>query len=573
MWDRVIELLQRAILAVTIYSSERLNNWYKEKKEAFDKWWGVVGADEDPTEEMDRYLAKMDSAFFTDESRLHPEIREEIRELQQQGGLVGWLGPLVVKWQIGIGAIKSFVAGIQALRTQDVNEDLKPSLAPIDALLRAEMLNPQSQRYIDAIIKKWGLPESSLLVMRSAMKRLPQVNELLTLVNRKEISEAEAIRYMQREGFSQSDAELVMQLRFYYPSPSEWASLAGREAYESDQIAAFELDKGFDALDPKHYEKAGLTEEVARQYWVAHWSNVSPQQLFEMIQRKAHKPDGSIFTLDDVDSYVRLADINPFFGEALSEIAFRPYTRVDLRRMVEVGVLEPDDLPLAFEDLGYDPEKASNMATYTARLAARSERNLTKTQFVNMYELRQISRLQLAEYLQYIGYTESQAETISYLEQAKREDDRVRSFIRRGEYEYKRGMSSREEVNSFLVNEDLEPDQIGELFDEWDNEMIYEQALPSKDDLLGWYATDSDEQAFRQGMRALRYTNENIDKYISEDRALLSKTDLLRLLDQGAIDEQRAHDGLLALGYTEEDSTALIQPVLNRIERRKQRDE
>ena len=115
-----------------------------------------------------------------------------------------------------------------------------------------------------------------------------------------------------------------------------------------------------------------------------------------MIHRKAKKPDGSIFTTDDVKDYVRLADINPFWGDALTTIAYRPYTRVDLRRMIEVGVLQPADLPEAFEQLGYDPKKAKTMADYTDKLARRNERNLTKTQFTQMYELRQIDRIELA---------------------------------------------------------------------------------------------------------------------------------------------------------------------------------
>ena len=48
----------------------------------------------------------------------------------------------------------------------------------------------------------------------------------------------------------------------------------------------------------------------------------------------------------------------------------------------------------------------------------------------------------------------------------------------------------------------------------------------------------------------------------------LSKTDVLRLFDQGGIDEARARVALLDLGYTETDTDALMQPVIARIKRR-----
>ena len=75
-------------------------------------------------------------------------------------------------------------------------------------------------------------------------------------------------------------------------------------------------------------------------------------------------------------------------------------------------------------------------------------------------------------------------------------------------------------------------------------------------------------------MRSLRYTDANIDLYVqSEGEARLSKTDILRLLDQREIMEEKAITDLKALGYTPEDAMALIGPVLKRIARRDQREQ
>jgi hypothetical protein len=109
------------------------------------------------------------------------------------------------------------------------------------------------------------------------------------------------------------------------------------------------------------------------------------------------------------------------------------------------------------------------------------------------------------------------------------------------------------------------------MFNEWDNEKVYEQALPSKDDVLSWLGSGRiDETEFRGFMRALRFTDENIDIYAQADGATLSKTDVLRLYDQREIMEERALSALRDLGYEPADALALIGPVTRRIERRDQ---
>ena len=570
-WERAVNLIQRNAEALATFFARHIISLVLSKELASKEYLNPIGKTITADAKAEELLSTATAGVTSVRTRLHEEIREELEDAAKKGGIFGYLHWALITIAVFKGKVSAFMGGISALRAQAVNTDLKPSLAPIESLLRAEMLNPWATSFLDPIIEKWGLPKSSLDSMRSAMQQLPSMVDLMMLVNRKVIPESTAIAYMERQGISEVDAERLLQLRFYYPSPADWATLAGREAYEEDQIRSFGLDAGFENIDPSTYEKAGLTAETARQYWVAHWSNPSPQQLFEMIHRKAPKPDGTPFAATDVDDYVRLADINPFFGKALAHIAFRPLTRVDVRRMYADGVLDYDGILKSYTDLGYDQPEAKVMSDWTVKYTQRSERSLTRTQLEAMFELRQISRSQLAKQLELIGYPREQAETLSYLAAAKQEDKRLRSFIRRGEYEYKRSMATKAQVSSLLLDEGVEPDQLEDMFNEWDNEKVYEQALPSKDDVLSWLDSGRiDETEFRGFMRALRFTDENIDIYAQADGATLSKTDVLRLYDQREIMEERALSALRDLGYEPADALALIGPVTRRIERRDQ---
>jgi len=508
------------------------------------------------------------------EGPVNDKLRDELRELKALPWPVDILSVYIVWLRLKATRLQAWLSGVINIQTQDINQDLTPNVIDAGTLARFAQYYPGAESQVNSWLDRLGIPAEQQTFLKGAMRRWPDVVEILQMRNRKIIDDFDAQRIFSAHGFTEGDTNDLLELRHWYPSPTDWASLAGREAFEEDQIAAFELDKGFDQIDPATYERAGMTAETARWQWVAHWSNVSPQQLFEMIHRKAPKPGGGVFTTDDVDSYVRLADINPFFGDALEHIAFRPLTRVDVRRMRADGILEYKGVWDSYIELGYNEANATLMADWTEKYVARGERQLTRTQIEKMFELRQIKRAEMATMLEMIGYDTIEAETISLLNDAKLEEQRLRSFIRRTEYEYKRRMITKEGASSRLIDEDVQGDLIGELVEEWDNELVYEQALPSKDDLEGFRALpDFSDERFREGMRALRYTDANIDLYLSGGEAKLSKTDLLRLFDQEEITEERAQGGLLGLGYSRGDTTALLRPIMKRIDRRHKREQ
>jgi hypothetical protein len=561
--------IERGILAISVYFGDlvvkSIEGW-DERGKRFWRWYDSIG---EADSEANSLLTIATEGVTTTRTRLHEEIKEELRDAAAKGGFYGYLTWLIIFVSIQTGKIKAFMSGIQALRAQSVNEDLKPSLAPIEALLRAEMLNPNSTNFLDPIIAKWGLPQSSLDSYRAAMQQVPSLTELLVLRNRGAINNSQALDYMNQQGMNDEDASKVLELRLFYPGPADLVSLAGREAFEEDQIRDFELDKDFDKIPREVFDRAGVTPEVARWYWIAHWQNPSIQQFFEMVHRKAERKPGVPWTLDDVEIFARLSDINPTFVKGLTDIAYRPLTRVDVRRMYQDGILDYNGILKSYTDLGYNPADAKLMSDWTVKYTQRGERSLTKAQLESMFELRQLTRIQLASQLKLIGYPEDQASILSWLASAKREDERVRSFIRRGEFEYKRGLSSQEAVSSFLIDEDIEPDQIRELFDEWDNEKVYEQAFPSKEDVLSWFDSGRiDEEQLRGFLRALRFTDANIDLYVQTDGARFSKTDVLRLYDEQEVTEEKALSDLRAIGYSAEDAMALLGPVTRRIERR-----
>lgn len=104
--------------------------------------------------------------------------------------------------------------------------------------------------------------------------------------------------------------------------------------------------------------KQGFKKEFREHYWMSHWVLPSISQLNEMLYR------------DIIDSklwntYVRYNDLIPEMISKLEKIIYRPYTRVDIRRMWDIGVVTDEEVYENYLWLGYDEEHAARMTLWT----------------------------------------------------------------------------------------------------------------------------------------------------------------------------------------------------------------
>ena len=77
-------------------------------------------------------------------------------------------------------------------------------------------------------------------------------------------------------------------------------------------------------------------------------------QGFEMLHRR-------VIEDADLDLLLRALDVMPFWREKLKDISYNPLTRVDVRRMHRIGVLEEEGVFNAYLDVGYNEENAQLM--------------------------------------------------------------------------------------------------------------------------------------------------------------------------------------------------------------------
>jgi hypothetical protein len=156
----------------------------------------------------------------------------------------------------------------------------------------------------------------------------------------------------------------------------------------------------------------GLSDFWARKYWESHWFLPSVQQGYEMLQRQ-------VITPQELEILFRVGDIAPNWRDALLAISYNPITRVDIRRMHDIGVIGYDEMVTRYRDVGFSVENATLMADWTVQYNARGGdegttdlRKLTMGIILKGHRKGVISKSEATDQLIFIGFSKNDAEFI-----------------------------------------------------------------------------------------------------------------------------------------------------------------
>lgn len=171
---------------------------------------------------------------------------------------------------------------------------------------------------------------------------------------------------LRRIGIHPAYHALYKELAYQIPPVADIITMAVREAFTPEIAGRFGQYEGLPTQYVEWVGKKGLSREWAERYWAAHWSLPSPQQGFEMLQR-------GVINRDELALLLRALDIMPFWRDKLVQISFNPLTRVDIRRMYSLGVLNENEIHKAYQDIGYNSENAARLTTFTVKLTEQAK--------------------------------------------------------------------------------------------------------------------------------------------------------------------------------------------------------
>lgn len=329
---------------------------------------------------------------------------------------LAFLVPLITAQFIG-----SALEPVAEQLRQEIAEKTKQALIPPVDLLDGLIKGDISEARLREDFAQWGFTEERQNLLLSAFRSAPDASVAIRAWLRELIEENELDRTLFQNRMRPEDIALLKQVVFFIPPAQDLIRMAVREVFSPEIRERFGQDEDFPEEFATFARQQGISDEWARAYWAAHWALPSPAQGFEMLHRKVIEPA-------DLDVLLRALDVMPFWREKLTQIAFSPLTRVDLRRMHALGLLTDADLQLRYEAIGFAPADAELMVAFTVAFNFSEDElpdeleGLTRASILGMFEDGIVERGVTVELLTSMGIGADAAEL--FVEQRELEQDR-----------------------------------------------------------------------------------------------------------------------------------------------------
>jgi len=471
--------------------------------------------------------------FYRDLDGTPIEVRALInRALTEEGeaasAILGALGLTA-----GGAVIGSITASLLAPITYAVNRLIKPARpdpAAAWAMKWREALTPGT--YPDNL-RDLGWSREYAQAWGWVLQPRPDIATLLMLWRRGNVTLDFLHTELTRRGYSDVDITRLQQATEIIPGPAALVSMAVREAWRDDIAARWGYDADFPPEFAEWMRKQGDVDDWARKYWRAHWTLPGLTTVLEIL----HREDD--FTLDDLDTFLRVSDIPSAWRDYIKRIAYVPLTRVDTRRMYGLGVLSRDEVKRNYLDLGYNDLNAERMTEFTIRYETDEDREATKTDILSFYAVGALTATEAETWLQEIGYPSNLAQYLVARETMKAERKYVDEQVK-----YIKNMYIHQEIGVARAKTQLgalglAAGEINQLFDTWDIAREAKVERPSRATLDKLLKRDVIlESDYTSGLDAIGYQQKYVVWYLSS--VLLEKTEEARKEEEKARDEQEA---------------------------------
>jgi len=329
--------------------------------------------------------------------------------IESKGVIEGTAGKLVYEIMEVVGKAMGLISIGSALGQKELAEFSRCSpwqiLQPGDALAAWHHGAITYDEFV-LELKFNGYNDARIDALLEAGRQVPDIAALYSMNLRGLPSGANLIERFKELGYSPQDAESLAALKFYIPPPQDLITMAVRDVFNPERVAEFKQNEDFPEEFAFWAEQQGINRDWAEKYWEAHWVLPSVQMGYEMLHRR-------VIDEQQLRNLMSAQDIIPGWRDALIAISYSPYTRVDIRRMYDVGVLNEQQVFEAYQDIGYDKVKARTLTDFTVELAGDDEElpdeleGITRSSVISSYKDGVIDRTTADDLLGLVGVGES----------------------------------------------------------------------------------------------------------------------------------------------------------------------
>lgn len=461
---------------------------------------------------------------------LPPQLRTFLEGIRNPTGQAGAMLLSNLGGAAGGAAIGGVVSTLLAPTTMFLNRwihPFRPSPAESFALQSRGLLPAD---LADRWLEDTGIPDEIRGNLSEIVRPRAGAGDLIAHAWRK-YQDPERIRdEMRARGYLDEDIDKLIELSTFLPGTGDLVSMAVREAWRDDIAAKYGYDADFPPEFAQYAAKRGMSADWCKRYWRAHWSLPGPTMAREML----HRTD---MTLEDYETLLRIADYPQTFRKWMTEVAYTPFTRVDVRRMYKLGVI-PDiaGVITAYKDIGYNDEKAGKLAEFTIMEYGEEERDATKADVVAAYSLGRLSAVETKTILLDLGYQDWIADLYLARADLKESNALAAEVIKHTKTMYTNRQISRVDAVGKLAALPLPGPEIDRYIEAWDITRLARVGRPSRSELKALFLDNVlDEADFRTELAGHKLS----DRYIGwiVEGCLVELTDLARKEQERALKE------------------------------------
>lgn len=205
------------------------------------------------------------------------------------------------------------------------------------------------------------------------------------------------------------------QLYEQYPSMSDVIRFMVRDVWDQTVVESAGLDGDFDAkwtADAKRYGNiAGVSDDLARLNWRAHWVLPAASQIFEMVRRlRPNRVDAALaFTHDDAIKLLGVNDFAPGYRERLLAVSYAPLPIRAIRTLYDTHQISTDEVGERYQDQGYSAKDAdlfkSQEEVLRRRRVAGQSHGYTPGFIAKALQLNAITELEARHHMAQLGYS------------------------------------------------------------------------------------------------------------------------------------------------------------------------
>ena len=361
----------------------------------------------------------------------------------------------------------------------------------ITDITRSDIHPDFAQTYLDAILTK------------------PATSDIIAYQLRQDSELTDLDQHLRKIGIHPEYTDVYKTLAFPIPPIADLITMAVREAFTPAIAERFGQYEDFPTEFETWAGKKGVSSEWAKRYWASHWMLPSATQGFSMLHR-------GIIDEPTLHMLLRALDVMPFWRDKLVKVAYRPLTRVDVRRMYKEGILDEAGVFKAYQDHGYGPDNARAMTDFTVQYVLTQQTKFTTLDVISAYSQRMITASTTRTLLTMLGVRSENLSFIISTADYKREWEFTEQRIKGIKNLYKRKVYNRDKARDELGKLNIATEQIQVLMQQWwyeiKEEPTHNWSLGQTIKFIGQGLIT--EERGKQELKELGYDDEHIEIYI-----------------------------------------------------------